>query len=40
MTAPRAFAVLGPGILAMLLCAGLSGEQEKPAEDPHGRRAG
>jgi len=39
MTAPRAVAVLGPGILAMVLCAGLSGEQEKPAEDPDSRLA-
>jgi hypothetical protein len=38
MTASCAF-TLAPGILAMLLCAGVSGEQEKPAEYPDKRLA-
>ncbi len=39
MTGPRGFAALAPGILAMLLSAGLSGGQEKPAGDPDKRLA-
>jgi hypothetical protein len=39
MTAPRVFAALAPGILAVLLCPRLSGEQEKPAENPDKRLA-
>lgn len=34
MTTPRGVATLVPGILAMILCAGLSVGQEKPAENP------